>query len=116
MTDAQPRPPTKKPWWNLLPQETAYRDTGCRLHPSCLACPFPRCAEDAPRGMQHFRLARFTVLTHHLLGRGYTQAQIAQLLGVSERTVRRYKNGRRTRPTNRKAPESCPLSQRRNTR
>ena len=25
-----------------------YVDTGCKLHPSCLQCPLPRCVHDAP--------------------------------------------------------------------
>jgi len=116
MTDARPRPSAGKPWWDRLPHETNYRDTGCRLHPSCLRCPLPRCAEDTPRGKQLLRRAHITALINTLLVQGYTQAEIAQLLGVSDRTVRRYKDGSRSHPLQKKPPERPSLSQRRNTR
>ena len=34
---------------DTLPEDTEYRDTGCSLAPSCLACPLPQCRYDEPR-------------------------------------------------------------------
>ncbi len=33
---------------DALPEHTDYRDTGCELAPSCLACPLARCRYDEP--------------------------------------------------------------------
>ncbi len=83
-----PHPP--KPWWQLLPEETLYKDTGCELSPSCLACHLECCAEDQPRGKQRFRQRATAAAVKSLLRQGYTQVQIARMLGVSDRTIRRY--------------------------
>lgn len=88
MTD----PGASGPWWQLLPEETVYRDTGCELSPSCLSCPLERCAEDQPRGRQRVRQRSLSATVRSLLDMGYTQVQIARMLGVSDRTVGRYKN------------------------
>ncbi len=49
--------PWSAPAWPLprrrrdaLPEHTDYNDTGCDLHPSCLACPLVRCRYDEPGG------------------------------------------------------------------
>lgn len=94
---AHPDPP--KPWWQLLPEETPYKDTGCELSPSCLACHLERCAEDQPRGRQRLRQRAAAAAVKSLLRQGYTQVQIARLLGVSDRTIRRYKNAYSKRRT-----------------
>jgi len=88
MTD----PGAPRPWWDLLPEETVYRDAGCDLSPSCLSCALERCAEDQPRGRQRVRQRSMSATVGSLLDMGYTQAQIASMLGVSDRTVGRYKN------------------------
>lgn len=112
MTDPQPRPTPRKPWWALLPEETRYKDTGCRLHPLCLNCPLPRCVEDVPRGKQHLQRAQVVALAKNLLARGCSQAQVAHLLGVSERTVRRYTDGCRSRNSRKKTGRRQPSRQR----
>ena len=35
-----------------LPEHADYRDSGCDLYPSCLACPLPRCRYDEPGGLR----------------------------------------------------------------
>ena len=35
---------------DLLPEFCCYQDEGCELAPSCLNCPFPRCADEFPQG------------------------------------------------------------------
>lgn len=32
--------------YSSFPFDEVYQDTGCRLHTSCLDCPFPKCAEE----------------------------------------------------------------------
>lgn len=41
-------PVPKRPRADALPEDTDYRDTGCELSASCLACPLRRCKYDAP--------------------------------------------------------------------
>lgn len=38
-----------------LPEAWVYRDSGCELAPACLSCPFPRCIDDEPGGLQAVR-------------------------------------------------------------
>ena len=104
---------TPKPWWAVLPEETRYRDTGCDLHPSCLNCPLPHCVEDSPRGRQNFRQRQTAATINSLLGQGHTHAQIARLLGVSTRTIRRYRNTAACGQPAQEVRETHHLSQRR---
>lgn len=96
---AQPQRRTPKRWWRLLPEDTTYKDTGCQLHPSCLDCPLPRCVEDEPRSKQRLRQGATAATVNKLLAEGYTQVHIARRLGVSPRTIRRYKNAQNRRRT-----------------
>ena len=73
----------------LLPEEVEWRDGGCRLFPSCLNCPLPRCVEDEPRRAQRAKRADRARRMAGLRGAGKTVEQIAQLCGVSRRTVQR---------------------------
>lgn len=73
---------------DLLPEH--YRDEGCELAPSCLNCPFPRCAEDMPRGRQYRKKEiRNTEILRLFYTQGEDTKQIAQKLSVSKRTVQR---------------------------
>jgi len=93
MTEPQPR----KPWYQLLPEETVYQDTGCDLSPSCLRCHLARCAEDLPWGRQQLRQRSIVATVTGLLQSGHTQVEIAAMLGMSVRTIGRYKNTYPTR-------------------
>lgn len=31
---------------DVMPESMTYRDSGCRLHPACLTCPFPVCVHE----------------------------------------------------------------------
>lgn len=42
--------PPKPPREDALPEHLQYRDTGCDLFASCLACPLPQCRYDVPGG------------------------------------------------------------------
>jgi len=85
-------PNVRKPWYQLLPEETVFEDTGCDLSPSCLRCHLARCAEDHPRARQRLRQLATIAAVQQLLAVGHTQAQISRMLRLSVRTVNRYKN------------------------
>ena len=75
--------------WDLLPEEFPYEDKGCELFPSCLACPFPHCIDEEPRGRQR-RLKeerRHAILRLHRSGK--STGELAQIFGVSQRTIQR---------------------------
>ena len=87
-----PTPPQKeKPWWNRLPHETHYKDTGCELWPSCLTCPFPRCIKEEPYGASKLRSLARAATVLQLTNQGLTNAQIATILNVTTRTVMRLR-------------------------
>jgi len=74
---------------DLLPQDIQWRDQGCELYPSCLNCPRSRCIEDEPRGKQKIRLQARAGRMAALRQEGRSVRQIAELYGVSVRTVQR---------------------------
>jgi transposase-like protein len=74
---------------DVLPQDIQWRDQGCELFPSCLNCPRPRCIEDEPRGKQKQRSQARARRMGALRGEGKTVRQIAEVYGVSVRTVQR---------------------------
>jgi len=74
---------------DLLPEETDWRDEGCEFFPSCLSCPLPRCLEEEPRGRQRLRMAGRGRRMAELRKRGKSVKEIADLFGVSQRTVQR---------------------------
>lgn len=81
-----------------LPEQTAYRDTGCRLHAACLTCPFVRCKEDEPRVQYQtvIRVERFLVLRRQ--GKSVKEAAFA--VGLSQRSgyrIARYARERERR-------------------
>lgn len=74
---------------DLLPEEVDWRDDGCELFPSCLSCPLPRCIEEEPRGKQRLRISARTKRMVEFRRDGKSINDIAQLFGVSRRTVQR---------------------------
>ena len=71
--------------------ENIYRDTGCHLAPSCLACPFPECRYKEPEtalSASVRRAERDTKITD-MRRQGMETAAIAVVVGTSERTVYR---------------------------
>jgi transposase-like protein len=72
-----------------LPEDTAYRDTGCSYHPACLTCPLVRCRFDAAPGVARAEGATVALLT--LLRAGRTVEEVASAIGVSRRTVYRLR-------------------------
>ena len=74
---------------DLLSDDVEWRDEGCEFFPSCLNCPLPRCVEDEPRGQQRLRMAARKRRMAELRRRGKSVKEIAELFGVSRRTVQR---------------------------
>lgn len=71
--------------------ESFVPDTGCDLHPSCLACPRAICIFDEPRSRAPSqRTALMRVRVTNLKARGLSVADIAHELNVTSRTVQRY--------------------------
>ena len=74
---------------DLLPEEIDWRDEGCAVFASCLSCSLPRCVEEEPRGRQRLRLAARNKRMVELRQGGKSVKDIAELFGVSKRTVER---------------------------
>ena len=72
----------------LLPEEVDWRDRGCELFPSCLNCPLPKCIEE-PRARQMLRMSARARRMAELKRDGKSIKEIAEVFGVSKRTVER---------------------------
>jgi len=79
---------------DLLPEHLHYRDEGCGMSPSCLACPLARCIYDTPHGKQALLKRR----RNNEMERVYREERLsyremARLFKVSKRTVQRVLKG-----------------------
>ena len=74
---------------DLLPEEVNWRDEGCEVFPSCLNCLLPRCVEEESRGQQRLRMEARNRRMAELRRGGKSVKEIAELFGVSQRTVQR---------------------------
>ncbi len=82
--------------FDRLPEFYAYRDEGCELARSCLACVLPACVLDQPRGKQRqLKKSRDKAITRLFAGEGKGIRELAALFGVSTRTVQRALQKRR---------------------
>ena len=77
-----------QPRADALPEHQDYRDEGCDLFPSCLACPLVRCRYDVPGGVRALlndeRNRRIRVARDD---EGLSVDEIARTFRVSRRTV-----------------------------
>ena len=87
---------------DLLPDEIEWRDQGCEFYPSCLNCTLPRCVEDEPRGQQRLRIAVRKRRMEELRRLGRSVKDIAELFGVSKRTVQRALENKKPKVKNQK--------------
>jgi len=85
---------------DLLPEEINWRDEGCEVFPSCLNCPLPRCIEEELGGQQRLRLAARSQQMVELRRGGKSVREIAELFGVSQRTVQRALKNQRPKRKN----------------
>lgn len=70
---------------DALPEGVNYRDTGCEVSMSCLACPLEACKYDVPRSRQLAGERRRRAL--ELRDQGEPVEVIVRETGVSRRTV-----------------------------
>jgi len=75
--------------FDLLPEQVDWRDEGCEIHPSCLNCPLPRCIEEEVRGKQRLKTVLRARRIAQLRRSGKSVKEIADIFGVSQRTVQR---------------------------
>ena len=83
------KPPPRATIGKHIQHEIEWRDEGCEFFLSCLNCPLPKCVEDEPRGLQRLRMAARKRRMVELRRRGKSVKEIAELFGVSRRTVQR---------------------------
>jgi AraC-like DNA-binding protein len=73
---------------DALPEHAEYRDEGCELSPSCLACPLVRCRYDVPGGARALlNRERDREIRAMREREGLSAEAIAERFGVSRRTV-----------------------------
>jgi DNA-binding transcriptional ArsR family regulator len=74
---------------DLLPEYCRYQDDGCEFADSCLNCPFPECIYAQPGGRQQWlkKLRDKEMLKLHAQGKGVKE--LAEMFGVSQRTIQR---------------------------
>ena len=73
-------------------------DTGCNLAPSCLNCPFPQCRYDTRDMIRLERSKSDATQACDLYVTGLNAAQVADVLGISKRSVFRLMARKRTDP------------------
>lgn len=78
---------------DLPPEFCHYRDEGCEYAESCLACPFPQCLYDEPRGRQRWLKDLRNKEIKRLFSGGWKISELAPLFGVSQRTIQRALSG-----------------------
>ena len=74
---------------DLQPEYCHYRDEGCEYAQSCLACPFPQCLYDEPRGRQRWLKELRNKEINRLFTANWKIKELALLFGVSLRTIQR---------------------------
>jgi hypothetical protein len=82
------RQPAKPPREDALPEHLNYRDDGCDLFASCLACPLPHCRYDVPGGARTMLnvIRDSEIRRMHFEGEAAVD-EIARRFRVSRRTV-----------------------------
>ena len=80
---------------DALPEATEYRDSGCEVAPSCLACPLPVCRYDVPGGARAIRIRERDRAIRAEYARGASVDEIAERHGLSHRRVYRITEGAR---------------------
>ncbi len=86
----------RRPREDALPEHLEYRDDGCDVFPSCLACPLPRCRYDVPGGARAMlNLARDAEIRRMRFEGDLQVEEIAKRFRVSRRTVFRVLHPKR---------------------
>ena len=66
-------------------------DNGCHYHGDCFTCPFPDCIADSQGAYNYYMGQKRRAEVKQLLGQGYSEKYVAGQLGLSLRTVFRWK-------------------------
>ncbi|MFH1140946.1 MAG: hypothetical protein V1724_04625 [Chloroflexota bacterium] len=78
------------PAMDVLPEYFPYRDDGCDVSASCLACPLPTCKYDDPDRFHRERRAhRDQQVMEARLRDGVTIIELSRRFQISQRTVHR---------------------------
>lgn len=74
----------------VVEQEYPYRDDGCQVSPSCLACPLEQCKHDDTKGLMRARVAnRRKLICDAMEANGWSAQVASKELRVSVRTIYR---------------------------
>jgi hypothetical protein len=87
--DLESMPETGRQEEDLPPEFHGYKDEGCEYAQSCLACPFPQCLYDEPRGKQRWLKELRNREINRLFNGGWQVKDLEELFGVSQRTIQR---------------------------
>ena len=85
MTPVSPPRPSAR--HGSLPEYTRYRDDGCDISESCLACPLPRCRYEEPGGLRALLNETRDQQIVQLRLTGVPVEELAGRFGISRRTV-----------------------------
>lgn len=80
---------------DALPEHQTFKDTGCEVSPTCLACPLERCRYDDPHAGRRTRTSERVRRVTELLAQGMRPSEVASTLGMSKRNVFRIKAAQR---------------------
>lgn len=82
---------------DTLPENTAYRDEGCELSPSCLRCPLPVCKYDDPGWIRRVnRITRDRAVIKVRQRDGLSVQSLSERFRISTRTVHRILKNKRS--------------------
>ena len=74
---------------DAYPEDTEYHDQGCSHADSCLSCPFAVCRYDVHGGVRMLIAEQRSHQIIALRAQGKTVIEVADMLSISIRTVRR---------------------------
>jgi len=72
---------------DLLPEHIQYRDSGCEVSPSCLACPLPVCRYEVRGGLAAIRREPRDAQVWAAHRTGASVDRLCHQFGLSRRTV-----------------------------
>lgn len=72
---------------DLLPEHMNYRDDGCEVSPTCLACPLPVCRYEVPGGLAALQREPRDAALLDLHKRGAGIDRLCRQFGLSRRSV-----------------------------
>jgi hypothetical protein len=96
-----------------LPEYTRYRDDGCDISETCLACPLPRCRYEEPGGLRALLNESRDREIVQLRLKGVPVEELAGRFGVSRRTVFRVIGSTRLQARPRPEYDTTPIPIRR---